>query len=302
MPMRALLLKIKGMSKEEWLAFWKKAGLFLLPYLALLAISFLPLIAWWRESETIPTGQDITWHLAWVYDLVFGWRNGFYGLTPGHNLLGNLGYNVFLFYGSFAHQCVGVLALMGMRIIDAWRLVGLLSVFLSGCWCYHLGLLLTKSKPLAIALGALFILLPYRYTDFLVRTAYSEGVALGFVPLLFLGVFHILKDEEVRVRGYIYSILGTAGLILSHPFTAFLTGIAAVAVVLANYKDVWRIIKKPKTWIYLALSLFLLFCLVGFYLIPMALALDSGIYRVSDEQKTYLRTLKIPSRKSDAKE
>ena len=287
--MRTLIAKMKSMTKQDWLLLLKKAVFFLIPYLVMITVSFVPLIAWWRESETIPTGQDIVWHLIWVEDLVYGWQHGFYGLSTGHHLLGNLGYNVYLFYGSLSHHATALFAVMGMRVIDAWRLVGYLSVLLSGFWTYHLALLLCKkNKPLSLAFGLLFIFLPYRYTNFLVRAAYPEGVAMGFAPLLFLGIFHILKDEEPRVRGYIYAILGAAGLILSHPFTSFLVGLAAVFVVVANFKDLLRIGKLRRTWIYLSISAFLLFCLIAMYLIPMAQALNSGIYRVSDEQAMWM--------------
>ena len=261
----------------------KNVGFSVLCYALMLAISFLPLIVWWREPDRIASGQDITWHRVWVYDLVQGWKNGFSGIVPGHALLGNLGYNVYGFYAPLSHYTVGLLNLMGMRIIDAWKLVGVTSIFVSGIFTYRLGILLLKNRGLALALGIMYILMPYRYTNFLVRAAFPEGVALAWIPLLFLGIFHILRAETPKVGGYVCAVVASAGLVLTHPFTALLSAVLAVCIALANYKDLWRILKQKSTYIFLPISLVLIFGLVAVYYVPMQLALNSGYYRMSDE-------------------
>ena len=208
-----------------------------IPYLVMLAISFLPFLVWWREPDAIASGQDITWHRIWAFDLAYGWQNGFSGITPGHNLLGNLGYDVYLFYGPLSHFAVALLNCMGIRIITAWKIVGVLSVFLSGIWTYRMSLLLLKDKKFALMFGIAYILMPYRMLNFLRRAAFSEGVAMSFIPLVFLGIFHILKDDKPKITGYVCAIVGSSCLILSHPFTSLLTGVLGVLVILANFKD-----------------------------------------------------------------
>lgn len=254
-----------------------------LPFLLMLAASFLPFVVWFKNPQFITSGDDITWHRAYVYDLVYGWRNGFNGISTGHILLGNLGYNIYTFYAPMSHYAVGTLSFMGMRIIDAWKFVSILSVFLSGVWTYKLALLFTKDKGIAIALGLAYIFSPYRIYCFLYRAAFSEAFAQAFIPLLLLGVFKILKEETPKVSGYLAAIAGGACLILSHPFTALLSGILAVLMILANAKNVIRIAKQKITWVYLPISLVLLGSIVAFYMIPMQQALSTGYYRMSDE-------------------
>ena len=72
-----------------------------LPFLLMLAASFLPFVVWFKNPQFITSGDDITWHRAYVYDLVYGWRNGFNGISTGHILLGTLGYNIYTFYAPF---------------------------------------------------------------------------------------------------------------------------------------------------------------------------------------------------------
>ena len=285
--MKKLLTRFKALSQEEKSAWLKNAGLSVLSYALMLAVSFLPLLVWWREPDAIASGHDITWHRIWVFDLVQGWRNGFSGISLGHSLLGNLGYNVYGFYAPLSHYVVGIFVFMGMRVIDAWKFVGVVSVFLSGVWTYRLGILLSKNRGMALAFGIMYILLPYRYINFLVRAAFPEAIALSFIPLLFLGIFHILKDEKPKVGGYVCAILGSSCLVLSHPYTSLLTGILAVFVILANFKDLIRVAKFRNTWIFLPISAVLIFCLVGVYMVPMQQALASGYYRMSDEKAVW---------------
>ncbi|MDY6392128.1 MAG: hypothetical protein SPL80_04765 [Bacilli bacterium] len=274
-----------------WNEFWQKKWVrkvisfaqATLPYLLLLAVSFLPFVVWFKNPEYLTNGDDITWHRVYVYDLVYGWKNGFSGISTGHTLLGNLGYNIYTFYAPMSHYIVGILNFMGMRIIDAWKLVSILSVFLSGVWTYRLSLQFTKDKGVALALGMAYIFSPYRLYCFLYRAAFSEAFAQAFIPLLLLGVFRILKEEKATITGYLCAVIGGASLILSHPFTALLSGILTVFMVLANFKNLIRIVKQKATWIYLPISLVLLAMIVAFYMIPMQQALKTGYYRMSDE-------------------
>lgn len=281
--MNAALASIRSFFQKDWahkvLNFLKAS----LPFLLLLAASCLPFVVWFKNGEYITNGDDITWHRAYVYDLVYGWKVGFNGISTGHLLLGNLGYNIYTFYAPMSHYIVGGFAYMGMRIIDAWKLVSIASVFLSGVWTYKLALLFTKDKGIAFALGLAYIFSPYRIYCFLYRAAFSEAFAQAFIPLLLLGVFKILKEETPKVSGYLAAVVGGASLILSHPFTALLSGILAVLMILANAENVIRIAKQKVTWIYIPISLVLLGMLVAFYMVPMQQALNSGYYRMSDE-------------------
>ena len=278
---------IKTMFSKPWgpkLLFLLKVSF---PYLLMLVASILPFIVWLKNPQYITSGDDITWHKVYVYDLVYGWRNGFSGISLGHQLLGNLGYNIYTFYAPFSHYLVGFLTFLGMRIIDAWKVVIIGSIFLSGVFTYRLAFLITKDKGIALAFGLAYIFSPYRLYNILYRAAFAESFAQGFIPLLLLGVYRILKEEKPRVGSYIMTIVGGAILILSHPFTALLTGLLAVGLILANFKNLIRIAKKRQTWIYLPVSLVLLFGLIAFYFVPMQQALNSGLYRMSDEEAVW---------------
>ncbi len=70
----------------------------ILPYFVILVASFLPFICFFQYGSNLSSGTDTYWHLLWVYDLALGWKNGFFGITPSHTLMGNLGVGIYLMY------------------------------------------------------------------------------------------------------------------------------------------------------------------------------------------------------------
>lgn len=261
-----------------------------LPYLLLLIASFLPYSIYFA-SEGIVGGDDSYWHLIYNYDLIYGFKHGFDGVTPNHLFLGTLGYDTFLFYAPFPHYFSAFLTIcfsfMGATIPKTFKFMAIASTYFSGIVTFKLVRKITKDDNLSLIAGIAYIFFPYRIFNFLYRAAFCEGVALGFVPLLFYGVYSLLHDEEFHFSSYLAAISGVSLLVLSHPFTALTSVVACLFIILADFKLLIKFLKKKINVIFLFISILLIFGLISFYLFPMASALNSGYYRMSDPKAVW---------------
>ncbi|MCR5079346.1 MAG: hypothetical protein K6B65_05495 [Bacilli bacterium] len=254
------------------------------PFL-LFFLSFLPFVIFFRYPG-YPNGDDIIWHKSYIFDLVYGWRNGFYGINGGHNFLGTSGYNIYLFYSPLPHVFIGLLVfIFNMPIVTAIKVGTIVITYVGALFSYLLGKRITGNRALGFAAGIAFIFFPYRIYDLIGRDAICEGFAISFVPMLFYGVYSILNDDSFRVSSYISAIIASAGLVLSHPYTALLSAIAAVAIIVFSPIKLWNVVKRKQTWVAVPVSLLLILGLVAFYLFPMLEATGSELYNISNNSR-----------------
>lgn len=279
-------LNYKNLDFSKFFSLAKKA----LPYFLLLIASILPFSIYFA-NEGITGGDDSYWHLIYNYDIIYGYRHGFDGITPNHLFLGTLGYDTFLFYAPFPHYFSAFLTMCfsfaGATIPKTFKFMAIASTYFSGIITYKLAKKITKDDNLSLIAGIAYIFFPYRIFNFLYRAAFCEGVALGFVPLLFYGVYSLLHDEEFHFSSYLAAILGVSLLVLSHPFTALTSVVACIFIILADFKLLIKFLKKKINIVFLCLSILLIFGLISFYLFPMASSLKSGYYRMSDSKAVW---------------
>lgn len=277
MPMKKMLTYIKNIN-------WKEVCHKTLPYIILFVASVLPFIIWFKIGGNITTGDDTSWHQMWPWDLAEGWRNGFlFRVTPSHNLLGNLGLGTYLFYGPLCHIFVASLNFIGFSINTSLKIVTILSFWTSSIWTYHLAKRIGKDDVLALMIALIWTFVPYRIYNILYRGAYPEAIAMGFMPLLFLGV-HQLGQGDFRPNTFLKCIFGVSCLVLSHPYTSIISIGFAFIYLLASYKGMIALFKNWKALIYSGVSAVLIIFLVGWYVFPMMHYLKSGIYLISDSQ------------------
>lgn len=257
------------------------------PFLILLIVSCLPFSVFFKSSG-ITGGDDIIWHLVYIYDYTYGLENGFNGIGPNHLLLGTVAHNTYLFYASAPHLIVAYLYEgfkgVGATITGTMKFVAVLSVYLSGIFTYLLVMKMTKgNKFIALIVGIAYIFQPYRLWNFFYRMAYNEGFAEGFIPLLWLGIYGVMHDKKYKVSNYLCIIFGSSLLILSHPFTALVAGLGAGIIILVNALQFKRIFTDKFHLISIFASICLIFGLVAWYLLPMYKARSTGYYNLTNE-------------------
>ncbi len=271
-------------NKPKLNAFMKILGKYL-PYLIILIASFLPFICFFQIGDYLTNGSDVHWHRIWAYDLAEGWKNGFFGISPSHTLMGNLGVGTYLMYAPLSHSIVALMNVIFpfISINTAWKILIIGTTFLMGSWMYMFGKRLCKNDICGLMLALILVFAPYRINCILYRGAYPESIALSFYPLLFLGVYE-LGHGDYRPQAFLCCIFGVSCLILSHPYTAIIGIIAALVYLFCQYKGFLGLFTNKRALIYTFSTIVLIFCLISFYVFPMLHYSNSGLYGISDSQ------------------
>ena len=74
---------------------------------------------------------------------------------------------------------------------------------------------------------------PYFFTDIYIRHALGEAVSFIFIPMVFLGLYNLLKTE----KNHYYLPFGVAGLLLSHNISTMVTGLFALLYCIVNMNE-----------------------------------------------------------------
>lgn len=275
------LIMEKEPSKKEAAIFRLLTMLF--PYLFLLVASILPFIIFFLFGNNLPSGDDSYWHRIWVYDLSYGFSQGFFFSSPSHNLMGNLGYGLYLFYAPLSHYVVAIIHTVFpfISINWAWKILILLCTYLMGIWAYWLARKITKNDICSLFLATALIFAPYRINCVLYRAAYPEVIASSFFPLLFLGVYEI-AHKDYRPAPFLHCVISISVLVLTHPYSAFMSVSAAFVYLILSFKGLVGIFKNKRAILYSCISIVLVFLLISFYFFPMMHYTSSGLYNISD--------------------
>lgn len=181
----------------------------------LLALGFFPIhddTQVVRVSQMALALKEGQFPVRWVKDLGYGY-----------------GYPIFNFYAPLAYYIGAIFNLIGFGALVATKMMIGLGAVLGGVSMYFL------AKEFWGKLGGLmaalfYLYLPYKAVDLYVRGAIAELWALAFLPLVFLGLWLLLKEKK---SGIIIGSLGLALVILSHNLTALMLipffGLAALA-------------------------------------------------------------------------
>ena len=254
---------------------------FIYPYILILLVSLLS--NWLLFQNGIAAGDDIRFHLFQINDLVYGFRQGYFGLSTNHLYMGGFALNNYGFYGPVPHYSAAIAAFLFAdgNAEFGYKTIIFLSTFIGGIYFYKLSLRMTKNTVVSIITASLFVVMPYRIFCTLCRCAFAEVVAINFIPMIFYGAYAIVHDEEYRVEPYISLVIGASIVIMSHPFTGMMCGIFGVLYLACNIGVLLRK-KNFHIWPSLVASGLLVFCLVGFYIGNALTTKDAGIYRLND--------------------
>lgn len=222
----------------------------------------------------IPEGHDLWYHMSRIkgsYELLN------VGVFPAKVLPGfyfDYGYAVGLFYPAALLYIPVFLMKLGLNEVTAYLcFVSLINIGTSLSMFYTTKTL-SKSRYTATLATIFYVFASYRvYTDFYSRQALGELIGMMFIPMIFLGMYHITFGNYKK-----WSILsiGMLGLVTSHTLstilaTAFLSIYSIVYI--KNY------IREPKRFLFLCLSAVVTIALCFSYLISMWQMMSSDIFQ-----------------------
>ena len=274
------------MTKDKCLNIFKT----FFPYLVLVVAGLLSCYIYFLPG--IAGGDDISFHLCMVNDVVYGIRHGYFGLSTNHLFMGGFALYNFGFYGPVTHYGAGLFVVL-FSWAGATPLVGLkfmifASGILGGIYMYKLALKMSNGhKVVALISSVLFIFLPYRIFCALARCAYAESIAMALIPMVFYGAYSFLHDKEYRVAPYVAFSIGAALIVLAHPFTGLITAIFGALYVLCNIKTIYDRRKNYKALISMGAALVITIFLVLFYVTNTAYYDALEYYNVSDDVRQW---------------
>lgn len=191
-------------------------------------------------------------------------------------LCNNFGYSWNLFYSPLTAYLPLIFKLIGASFVGSIKLFMFFVVLLSGITMYFFVKEVTKNNKVALLAGIFYIFAPYRLTDMYARNALAELTSFVFLPMVFQGLYGILKQK--KKREYLL-IFGAIGLILTHTVITMYTAIIYFIYLLTQIKKI-----KNKTIIRkIVISLLFIIVITSFFTLPLLEHKMSANYEVFKE-------------------
>ncbi|MBO5398492.1 MAG: hypothetical protein J6A36_06180 [Clostridia bacterium] len=200
-------------------------------------------------------------HIARAYGTYEAIKEGVFLGNIIPNFSNNFGYSWNLFYGAFTTFSIILFKLISGSYIVAYKLFAFICMFLSGLFMYKLVSDISDNKNVGVLAGALYMMAPYHLTDLYVRNAIAEFASFMFIPLVFLGLYNIIRKEGKTW----YLSIGAIGLIFTHNISTLYTAIFAIIYLLVNFKA----LKDKEVWKYILINALFIVTITACFTIPM---------------------------------
>ena len=233
----------------------------------------------------IARGNDSIYHLSQIYDLYHTMvETGDIFPKYNHYQFALLGYNVRIFYAPLGHLSVAWLSYFTtLPVHISYKIVLLLSFFLSGVTAYGFAKRLTKNEIAAIIAGIFYIITPYHIFNAFERVAFAEVLAFMTMPMIFSGIYDFIHNDKLEFKSVITLITGVSFTLLIHNITALYAVTIGLIYIGLNFKKVLPKLKSIKYWAFCLVTILFVVGNIAFYVIGMMQHLNLDIYRIEDE-------------------
>jgi hypothetical protein len=208
-------------------------------------------------------GHDYYFHKMRMEALIDAIRDGNFPLYIDYNAIAGYGYLSKAFYSDFLLIPFAIIGVF-TDFMTAYQTMIFTITLLCGVTTYIAVNKVYKSTYAAAVSGILYTFCIYRLIDLYHRSALGETIAFTILPIVFLGLYHIIAGDYKK-RWYILTI-GFCLLIYAHTISSVMTFIFVVILLLVYIK---RLIKEPKRIVYLVLSGAASLPLLVYYFLPM---------------------------------
>lgn len=257
----------------------------IIPYIVLLIATLLGNYLYFYNGLNL--GDDFKFHFGNIQE-IYKLLNEGKPISEISGYIGmGLGSGTRLFYAPIPHYIVALMAfILNISVISSYKLVMFILIFISGVFMYRFALSITNNRRVISLISALaFTLYPYRGFDMYHRIAVAEAFAITFLPLFFMGLYHIthLKDK-VNVLGFVEVIIGGALLYLSHNITAVFAYIIGVLYLLFNIKNIILLMKQKRYLVYCFSSVVLLVFIISVSFVTQFELMATDLYNVTNSK------------------
>lgn len=193
----------------------KKNGLNFLIITIFAIISMLPLI-----TMTNIQGHDTTFHLANIEVLTESLDNTILPQKIVKDIANNFGYGIHIFYPSLPHYTAAytnkITNIIGFTTFDTMALLYTLISIVSGILLYNLAQKISNNNLIALTSSIIYLFIPYRLGDIIVRSAYNEVFTFLFIPIILLSLFELISKNRHNKKFFFLFVIGYTGLLYSH--------------------------------------------------------------------------------------
>ncbi|MBP3255687.1 MAG: hypothetical protein J6M60_04285 [Clostridia bacterium] len=183
------------------------------------------------------------------------------------------GYSWNLFYSPVTAFLPLLFRVFGCSYVNCIKLFMFFVTFISGIAMYFFTKDVTKNRKIAVISGIIYIFVPYRFTDMYLRNALAELTSFAFIPMIFQGLYGIMKQKQNRE---VIFIIGTSLLILTHTVVTLYMAIICFIYLLTQFKQL-KIKNVRRKLIY---SIIVILLITSFFLLPLLQVKNSAQYEV----------------------
>ena len=210
----------------------------------------------------IRTSDDGWLHMLRLIGIDNAMEKGSFPFLVSPYFCNNWGYSMTAFYPTIVAYVPYILSFFAGSFFGGLKVFGALTTILSGIFMYNLVNEVTKKKGVSLLAAIIYMGLPYKLEDIYNRYAIGEFTSFVFIPIVFQGLYNLLKGDQKR---HYYIAIGATGLLLSHTISTEYTAIFCVAYILVNIKDCLKdgVLKK------IIINAVFIILMSALFLIPM---------------------------------
>ncbi len=170
------------------------------------------------------------------------------------------GYSWNIFYSPLTAYLPLIFKIFTSSFVICLKLFIFTTILLSGIYMYKLVFRITKNHIASVISSILYISAPYHLTDIYNRVAIAELATFTFLPIVFIGMYDLFKENK---KSY-YLSFGAIGLTLTHNVLTIYTAIFCLIYIIINYKKINKNIIKT-----VLINILIILLYTSFYWLPL---------------------------------
>ena len=172
------------------------------------------------------------------------------------------GYAINLFYSPIVTYGPLFFRIFGLHYYTCLKLFAYSTILISCFTMYNFLYEVSKKREIAILGAVIYAFIPYRLETIFNRFAIGEFTAYIFFPMLFHGLFNLLKGDGKK---HYYIAIAAIGLILTHTISTEYSVIFALLYIIFNFKQLKNkgVIRK------IAINVIFILAITAFFTVPL---------------------------------
>lgn len=172
------------------------------------------------------------------------------------------GYAINLFYSPIVTYGPLFFRIFGLHYYTCLKLFAYSTILISCFTMYNFLYDVSKKREIAILGALIYAFIPYRLETIFNRFAIGEFTAYIFFPMLFHGLFNLLKGDGKK---HYYIAIAAIGLILTHTISTEYSAIFALLYIIFNFKQLKNkgVIRK------IAINVIFILAITTFFTVPL---------------------------------